>query len=575
MPTNMANNTTVIPYDETDNNNNNRETSIKWKGMGEEYLKENEGAVLVTPSSASVFRRHEPYNFSFEREVRPESFERKSPGLVGTDSASDSGSEDVGLSLRRLSLWPSDDSGPHVELDVAEEGTEIRLVSSRVVIPRAQQTSRPNPIMNVSESPACSLFSPFNDAAVGVAQMISGADGLSTPKKSGSESINDKDSPFPQACCCKYIFDSPGIFSVHTSMETSISSLLGTKGFWFDGWQAWSLYFDEFGNQLPVPGAAEQPDQLRTGLQNRAFSMNARAQRIRRLHEDMAPFSSIRSQHTLQQEVYEFKRTLSHGDDRSRATTPISDVSVSESGVSLERLLESVKTCGETTAPDTPQADPQDLCYDSDPGEYNYGSTTDMKKSINSATYENLSAMYAPQPLTNKMEMSSQAKFISEFMNTRMTLIWHPAPDTGSKQSHQCVSAWIELGQQLRKTIIQPKFMWRRTQPVANGRIAISNDDLHGIDLLDIARVLEVSKINRKIHPFARKSCSFSVETLEYSHIFEASSEAERNHVVQAIKLIVARLGSKIILNDNTVFDEFFSNMFFSVPGKEPHLIQK
>merc|ERR1712228_579803 len=150
-----------------------------------------------------------------------------------------------------------------------------------------------------------------------------------------------------------------------------------------------------------------------------------------------------------------------------------------------------------------------------------------------------------------------------------MTFVWHPAL-ANNKQAPQCVTAWIELGQQLRKTIIQPKFMWRRKQPSGKGRVSISNDDLHGLDLLDIARVLDVNRINRNIHPFARKSCSFYLETLENSYLFEASSEAEKSHIVHALKLIVARLGSKIILNDNSVFDEFFTNAFFSVPGKGP-----
>jgi len=579
-------------------NNNNEETTtirkdIKFSMIGEGIARVQKNnisknmihnnntdttAVLVTPSSSSAFRRPNPGDFSFDRD----SIERKSPSLLGSSDSEDdddSDMDDVEISLRRLTLWPATSAtdellerGPRVQIDVAEggEGTEIRLVSSNFKPHRALQQQPPslsNPVISTPDAPACSLFSPFNDAAAGVAQMISGADEHITPKKvTAAENVNEKDSPFPQACCCKYIFDSPGICSSQTTMETSISSLLGTQGFWFDGWQAWSLYFDEFGNQLPLPGAADQPDQLRTGLQNRAFNMNARAQHIRRLQDDMAPFSAIRSDHTLQHEIYKFKRTLSHcNENRSRTTTPISDNSASESGVSIEKLLETVKTCGEYNVPDISHPDPQDLCYDSDPGEYNYATDANTRRSIKST--ENLS-IHAPIP-----QQMSQAKYISEFMNTRMTLVWHPAPDTDCNQSPQCVSAWIELGQQLRKTIIQPKLMWRRS--LSNGRVAISNEDLHGIDLLDIARVLEVSKVNRKLYPFARKSCSFSIDTLEYSHVFEASSEAERSHIVQAIKLIVARLGSKIILNDNTVFDEFFSNMFFSVPGKEPHLIPK
>jgi len=42
--------------------------------------------------------------------------------------------------------------------------------------------------------------------------------------------------------------------------------------------------------------------------------------------------------------------------------------------------------------------------------------------------------------------------------------------------------------------------------------------------------------------------------------LFEAGSEVERDRLAYALKLAVARLGSKIIVGDAGVFDEFFCN---------------
>jgi len=51
--------------------------------------------------------------------------------------------------------------------------------------------------------------------------------------------------------------------------------------------------------------------------------------------------------------------------------------------------------------------------------------------------------------------------------------------------------------------------------------------------------------------------------------LFEAGSEVERDRLAYALKLAVARLGSKIIVGDAGVFDEFFVTGN-GVPGEAP-----
>jgi len=533
-------------------------------------FQEEEETAIVTPSPSRALRL-----FEFEEERRFEvKSERRSSSLFGSDSCSVGSSSSEDSFLRQLIHCPSDECirpcqvEVKVEVDIVEEGTEVRLISQTMSrADKSCQKLKRSSSVPPPTTPNCDMYSPFKDAACGVAQMISGEE-EKTPQK---QPVASNESPYPQGCCCKFFVDSSAMMTNQTSMEYSIGSLLGTKGYWFDGWQAWSLYFDEDGNKLSYPASATKPEHLRHVLQNRACDMNARIQRIRRLREDMAPFSSIRLQSSL--ESVELRKSCSfHHDLESRRTvTPTTEVSE----MSIEKIFESVKNCGDTTIATMNQETTSDLCYDSDPGDQDFTCTS--RRSLNfSLTPDDASTHI--QPLAgsfSKRRHSStiyndvtQPQIITQLMNTRMTLIWHPTAATNSYKtpsSPLAVCAWIELGQQLRKTIIQPKFMWR-----LSNQKEMSSINLHGIDLLDIARIFELNKVNRVLYPFARKQNSLSIETLEHSYIFEASSESEKNQIVYAMKLIVARLGSKIIVNDSSVFDEFFSCQNAGVPGKEP-----
>lgn len=117
------------------------------------------------------------------------------------------------------------------------------------------------------------------------------------------------------------------------------------------------------------------------------------------------------------------------------------------------------------------------------------------------------------------------------------------------------MTLWIERGQQLSKQLIHPKIVWsQRTQSGGH----IPNATLHCADLLDIVRILEIGQIDRKKYPLAHPKKSFLIETLDLKLVFEASSERERDRLVSGLKVAVARLGSKIITEDEGVFVEFF-----------------
>ena len=95
--------------------------------------------------------------------------------------------------------------------------------------------------------------------------------------------------------------------------------------------------------------------------------------------------------------------------------------------------------------------------------------------------------------------------------------------------------------------------------------------EAHGFDLMDIVKVLTVDKVDRSLYPFAKPLCCFLVKTLDKSFLFEAKSASERERIVRSLKLLVSRMGSQLLVGDQSFFTEFFTNSFDG-PGEEPEL---
>jgi len=246
--------------------------------------------------------------------------------------------------------------------------------------------------------------------------------------------------------------------------------------------------------------------------------------------------------------------------------------------------------------------DEEQLFYDSDPGESN-ASVSNFKLQSNSTHKltcmdgsEKKSHSYTEdeayeQSQSNlrvaRMATSSSSNLdiydscmmskIREFMDNRMHLLWHPVPEQQNKSSTPVpVVAWIELGKILRSDLIHPKFMWqaqssRFTSSGKSHRAKMSHESVRSIDLLDILRVLKVEKIDRDLFPFVRPNNCFVIGSSNCTNLFEASSQnGDCEELVHVFKLMVARLGSRIITQDPAVFEEFFSNLS-DIPGKSPH----
>lgn len=143
------------------------------------------------------------------------------------------------------------------------------------------------------------------------------------------------------------------------------------------------------------------------------------------------------------------------------------------------------------------------------------------------------------------------------------TLVWHPSRSQKSKEvSPVCVQAWFEMGSRLKDRVIQPKFMWRGAyEPDLHKKeIAASTATPHDVELLNVVRVLKPHSIDREEYPFAKLKNSFTIHSnIDEIYLFECTSHQERDKFVHGMKLIVARLASKIIVGDENVFDEFFT----------------
>jgi len=168
---------------------------------------------------------------------------------------------------------------------------------------------------------------------------------------------------------------------------------------------------------------------------------------------------------------------------------------------------------------------------------------------------------------------------LCEHMSAKRLLIWHQQTTQNTSDSPIAIYAWIELGSQLNNySLIQPKFCWQAINgnKETDKTVLAGTSTFHAVDLLDISKIIAVdSSLGREGFPFANRSSSFILEAFGGSiqMVFEARDELEREDIINGLKLVVSRLGSKIIIGDSTVLDEFFTPMRSVVPGGAPSII--
>lgn len=122
----------------------------------------------------------------------------------------------------------------------------------------------------------------------------------------------------------------------------------------------------------------------------------------------------------------------------------------------------------------------------------------------------------------------------------------------------------FEVGAHLDNLVVQPKFTWSPVyEPHLNQRrIRLSGTEPDSIELLSIIRVVKPTQLNRNLYPFARleRTCCITTNDEAFPYlVLEAPSTRERDWLVNALKMIVARLASIIIVRDEAMLLEFFT----------------
>jgi hypothetical protein len=122
----------------------------------------------------------------------------------------------------------------------------------------------------------------------------------------------------------------------------------------------------------------------------------------------------------------------------------------------------------------------------------------------------------------------------------------------------------FEVGAHLDNLVVQPKFTWSPAHEpnLDNRRINLSCGEPDSIELLSVIRVVKPTKLNRRVYPFARldRTCCITTNDERFPYlVFEAPSCQERDWLVTALKMIVARLASIIIVRDEAMLLEFFT----------------
>jgi len=354
----------------------------------------------------------------------------------------------------------------------------------------------------------------------------------------------------------------------HNNNELTARRFLDANGLWCNSWPDW--YQEEDGNDIVIDSKDSAPV-----LENRSRDVNTRRRRLERLRMNLAPFSFLEeelNEGAINMERYK-KGTW------TRSLSDISPKSVATSSVIITKSVSQMKfdcdsmNCGDEQAVIPMNAlnlihtaEEEDTGYDSDPSDLLCGKQLSPSHRRFS-TFSSLSTS-----ARKEIDYTSFFGKMHSLMNSRKTLIWHTSEGT----TQLAVKAWIEPGSQLQSVLIQPKFMWQQTLGKNNRkaeRRVLNTRVFHSLDLLDITKIVATEQIDRMKYPFAKRSCSFVVQSFTKEMVFEAVCETERNDIVDGLKMMVARLGSKILVGDGQVLNEFFTPIGASVPGDIPSFI--
>lgn len=345
-------------------------------------------------------------------------------------------------------------------------------------------------------------------------------------------------------------------------------------------------------NKESVPakdGSDERADSSNNSrVRNRASLLNAQATRLKTLRNEMTFASALKQS----RERMHFVQTTQSFDDSTRSgntrkfKAAIEVANRFHTSALLQHLVGNMLIAEPGGNEEEPE---QDVAYyDSDPED---ARPQTLKKGPRRVTADRLNKVDSDidaslrhealddvgferigssRKVSKKLDEEVIVEIVQAMNNERLTLMWHPTQtkDTPNR-SPVCVKLWIEAGVYLVDgSFLLPKLTWVKASDFDSKRAAPQ-----ALDLLDICRIRPTDKIDRKCHPFADASKSFGIETQTELFLFAAQSTQERDRIIYALKLVIARLASLLMLRDIRAAEEFFGAIVNNVPGEAPAII--
>jgi len=419
-------------------------------------------------------------------------------------------------------------------------------------------------------------------------------------KKLGSRTPSSVSTAEVSLCCpnfyaienCMTKYDN-GIVEV-MNLQKKIHALLGDPNLMEvceRDWQMWSILGT---TSMPTNNSVSE-EEVKNALRNSIALGLERQKRMDSVRRDLNPFTLTPSRKKPSsvrlKTVYSFDPSRFSPMKRGAAPPRDKNASTKNNLTNLVAMLEEGCLCN-PNANTVTQADSPALvrkgmlndvhgetCYDSDPEDFTRRRSRKLYAgSPGSPSNKENRHQFVPRTPRSRASADDDyviGQMVQEFMNETFTLILHFKDNTSKSTAPSTIKAWFERGQYLGSGgIIQPRFTWhvvQKNSSKSKRKAALPATQSLSFDIIDIARVLAVDNVDRKQFPFARPSSCFLVKTLDRSYLFEAESGPERERLCRLLKLLVARLGSKLIVGDETFFEEFFiANMPADGPGEAP-----
>ena len=448
---------------------------------------------------------------------------------------------------------------------MSDDGAEVSLGTTDMDIDLPTELSPPKKVLNplvpkvdaVAQTPASITERRFVIGTLPTHSLMDDEPSPSpmTPQKSRSRIMNLWcDSPNFE---CYKFDEQDGLAMTNQTMENTINKFLGCSigsNDWCASWQAWS-YFEM--DHDADDRALGLKDDIKRVLRNRVGNIDSRTSRITNLKKDLCPFAA-----TPKRKGAPISKASSFSQGASRRNKLPKHAHQN----SFSSLPSAVFSCMAPNDADSPfvirtRGLDDDLFYDSDPEECTKRRsplgkekksrklTPRSKSHADGEANESFETNHEKAGTLQHIDMNDDQQVcerVQEVMNQRFTMVWH------SNGAPVAIVVWIERGQQFGSTLIQPRLVWKRLYDGG------ASNDRQSVELLDICRILEPRNIDRAKYPPAKESSCLLIQSLDETMMFEASNGHARNQLCGDLKLVVARLGSKIIMDDPDLFYEFF-----------------